>query len=212
MAGNGGASHSASWVQAVCTVILVGITAYYATLTSKLLEVQVDPVIEMRVDLPTQTLALENYGFNDVVKVRVDVATFLGPNSRGNFFSLDKLKAGHTDKRSFKTEATVFAHNIQFSSTIPELRKGQNNIPTMVFRATYFREPDHRFYSKTTRVIVLGIKTGYQLVDPNFGPFDISKSEETFPEMPTEPPVAAFDNSGNLIRNAAASPESTPGR
>jgi hypothetical protein len=138
--------HWASWVQAVCTVILVFITGYYASLTSKLLEVQVDPVIEMRVDLATQTLTLENYGFNDVVKVRVDVATFLGPNGYGTFCSLNKLRAGQTDNRSFKTQATTFAQQIHFIETTPLFAKEtQNKIPIMVFCATYFREPDHRF-------------------------------------------------------------------
>ena len=183
-------------MQAVTTVVLVAVTIWYVTINKKMLKLGIEPAIELYIDIASQTLAIENYGFDDVERILFDKAFFFGAGSEsGHFWELKVLKAGHKETRSIKTEAKLLAHNLRFNPTWPDHA-------VMVFRATYFRKPDQRSFAKTTRIILATTPEGYQLFDPIVGPSvfgDIFKNEQTFPEMMTHGgvPLAHFDKDGN---------------
>jgi hypothetical protein len=183
-------------------MVLVGITIWYVTINNKLLKVQVEPVVELSIDLANQILSLENCGFDDVVTVRVDVVSFSGTRtSSGRLWLLPALKAGQKETRSIRTEVSILGRNLHAMQTWPARDPKVYNHAVVVFQATYFREPDHRRYSTSTRIILLTTPDGYQLVSPAVGIFsDILNQERPFPESISDPMLAEFDNKGNPIK------------
>ena len=98
------------------------------SITNKLLKVQVEPAIELSIDIPKQTLSLENYGFDDVIQVLVDMACFSGSGrtQSGHFWEFKVLKARHKETRSIKSEVKGFAHNLR---VMPAIHNHDPNVP-----------------------------------------------------------------------------------
>jgi hypothetical protein len=204
-------------VQAFGTIVLILVTWHYVTLNSELVHLQADPVIELTPDIVDQTLIVRNYGFNDVSKVRVDDAAFMIPT--GNSFSLlcsfPSIKVGAKESCSFKDQAKKLAFINRIQAVARSLRPIET-IPNpelvvvrVLFRAEYFREPDHRLFYTTAR-LVIGHRirpgqpiVGYQLRLPALDGapgINIYNKGLPFPDyLDGQPPSADFDDNGNRV-------------
>lgn len=63
----------AAWVQAITAIVLVAVTSWYAYLTHRLLQAQVEPSIDLWISRTGLAAKVYNTGTQDAVDVRIDV-------------------------------------------------------------------------------------------------------------------------------------------
>jgi hypothetical protein len=84
------------WIQAVATLVLVFITAYYAYLTHNLLKIQVESELSLEIETTPSGAAffIRNDGTYPVVRISIDpeIMVYLGPPRNQKIF---QLKGGH---------------------------------------------------------------------------------------------------------------------
>jgi hypothetical protein len=171
----------AACVQAASALVLVGITAYYASVTHNLLKSQVNPLVDFEVPAGTAEVVISNSGAYQVldVSVNADSVSFLGPpwnkpamrvtrgrripgRTPGDWWRLEKLDPGEVQKRSISdvvdnalsgTDWMEKARKEGHLSGIPVHDKAQF-FTFLVFRLTFHRDFDHKRHAMQRMVYV----------------------------------------------------------
>jgi hypothetical protein len=171
----------APWVQAIGTVVLVGITGWYAWLTHGLLQVQVEPDIEFEIGhFPQPQVFIRNEGKYPILDISMEANNyaFLGP-PRNQLMSEMKIYPSATPgppwwHLEILGEQEVQAHSFEdvaenVIGQIQQLRAVQARgallgispnekiqfVPAIIFRMKYHRKVDQKVFRKEKAVILL---------------------------------------------------------
>jgi hypothetical protein len=180
----------ASVAQLLAALVLVGVTYWYATLTSKMLKAQIEPAIGMELIPGETTLAIGNDGVDPVVDVSLDVDTFIflpgsstrppvrvlgvtGPKrmpggpTRG-LWNVERLSPGAPQTVSIQDPANNAIQGLKMMEKSQARGEISGVLPQekvqlralLLFRLIYHREVDKRRYTVVKRVAVMADPTG----------------------------------------------------
>jgi hypothetical protein len=160
----------AAWVQAGTAVIVAGVTVWYAYLTHRLLQAQVEPSVDLWIPHDRVGARVYNTGSHDVVDVRVDVEVVVYEHGRRLGGSVpppwqpgvDRL---HSWKRVRRGEVrdvdlTVDAKNAVAYAGTPTRNEEPGGAATsrraaLLLHVVYHRAIDHRRFRFTRTALLV---------------------------------------------------------
>ena|ERR1700687_2161479 len=168
-------------VQAGSAVVLVAITIRYVRLTHELVQLQIEPQVELRIDTNLLELKVRNAGTYPVrdLEIESDFAVIGKTKQVGarkwnpEFWRLKKLAPGQHESHSIGdvvTEAVemarTFQNLVQQDQTLSDVDRRFRTI--LRFNLTYCREVDRRRYNKAVQVLVVRdpVSDSPVLIDP----------------------------------------------
>lgn len=188
----------AIWVQAIGTIVLIGITGWYAWLTYGLLQVQVEPDVELEIGLfPSPHVFIRNDGKYPIVDISMeaDNYVFLGPprnqlmTEMRRFPSATPLTPWWHVKRLDEREVQTHPFDDVADNVIGQIQQWRTVqkqgrlvgikpeeqiqfLPAIIFRMKYHREVDQRVFRKEKAIMLMVDTTVTDNGKPKWFPMD----------------------------------------
>lgn len=172
----------------LATLVLIGITAWYAALTRQMMMAAVDPILEVAVIPDGKELAIGNLGAFPIIDVSVKVDTVVlrrdarsivpaggiwsgrdvPGRPRHEWWAIKRLEPGESRSQGMDElvrNATELWKMNEGARARGELRgikptDAMQFFPVLIFRVAYRREVDRKTYTKEERALVLASAKG----------------------------------------------------